>query len=603
MVIKNKKFRFTAVLYVLVVAVLAGFIPLAAIAAPSSFRIEQAQAEMPRVDVWLATDEGDFAGADISARLGNVPLSLAELRPYDQEKDATAYYIIVDVSTSITSAHMAAVREALAGLAESLGPNDTITLITFGLTVDVLLNREKDAGTIIRVAADLRANQNGTLFYEALAKAQELASNSNNALERKLSFVFSDADDYARGSTTKDEVDRLVESGNLPFFALGFDNGSRAGLDYFGAMARTSGGAISIVSARTTAAAFEQMLESAGNAWLASFDSGSNIVTASTQELIVTIDSSGASAVRTIPTLFWQTDNDPPVVVLAEQLTPESIRLQFSKPVAGATSPESYAVMDSSGDLLGIRAAAYDDNEYSVVITFSAPPRSGVLTVECPGLTDVSMERNRVAGSVDISFSGTDPEPPAIAPPPPPTAPLTEPESTPIAAWIFICIFAAAIITAVVVGVIRRGKKKDNDALAANAAEPGGAVDPQHMKINQGSQPAHEMQVHFATTGVPPKKVRLNVTDASGQGRSVEVPVNKTLFVGRSDICDVYFDDNTMSRQHFVIGEENGVFTVTNLSESGGTLLNGVALQKPRPLQNGDTIKAGQQTIVFFSGQ
>jgi len=562
--------------------------PINATAAPESFRIEQAQAELPRVDVWLASDNGDFAGADISARLNNAALSLVELRPFDAGKDATAYYFIIDCSTSVTAAHMEAVREILTVFSENMGQNDTVTLITFGVEVSVVLNREKNAGAIAGATADLTANQRGTLFFEALAKAQELADNSNYALERKLAFVFSDSDDYALGSTTKDEVERMTGSGNLTFYALGFDNGSKAGLDYFGALARSSGGTIGIVSARSMTAVFDNMLMDIKNVWMARFEADSNIVSASEKELIVTVNDTGVSSIRTIPTRFWRPDNDPPAVISVEQLTSKSIRLQLSKPVDGATSPESYAVSGPDGNLLGVHAAVYDENDNSVILTFSDSPRSGLLTVDCPGLTDISMERNKVSGSVEITFSGTDPAEPSVAPPAPPPPPAPDPESTPIAAWIFICIFAAAIITAIAVGAVRKGKKRE-----------GATAGMERVTIGQSGS-AHELQVHFANTGRPPEKIRLNVTDASGQSRTVEVPVNKTLFVGRSDICDVFFDDKTMSRQHFVIGDENGVYTISNLSESGGTLLNGVPVQKTRPLKDGDTIRAGQQTIVFF---
>ena len=189
--IKMRKYGGIVISRVLLAAMLTGLVPLIALAAPGSFRIEQAQTEMPRVDVWLIAEEGDFAGAELSARLGGAPLALTELRPYDPAKDATAYYFIVDCSTSVTPALMSATREALTGLAENMGPDDTMTLITFGLEVDVVLNREKDIGRIAGAVAGLTANQRGTLFYEGLAKAQELASNSNYALERKLAFVFS----------------------------------------------------------------------------------------------------------------------------------------------------------------------------------------------------------------------------------------------------------------------------------------------------------------------------------------------------------------------------------------------------------------------------
>jgi len=584
----------TSVVIIAVLLLVSG-ISLTVLAAPGGFRIEQAQAEIPYIHTWLVADEGDFSGADITARLNNAALTLNELRPYDPLLDATAYYFIVDVSTSITNAHMNAIKTILLEFAENLSPNDTITLITFGVTVDVMLNRETDTDIINEAVSELIANQNGTLFFEGLAKAQELAGRGSHALERKVAFVFSDSDDYAVGSHTRDEVNRLVETGNLPFYALGFDNGSKAGLDYFGEMARSSGGEIRIVSARATMDAFNEMLDISNSAWLALFETESNIITASSKELIITINDTGVSSGRIIPTLFWQPDNDPPAVLSLEQLTAESIRIQFSKPVDGASSIESFSVTDDDGNLLGIRAAAFDESDNSVILTFSAPPMSGLLAVDFPGITDISAERNKVTGRGEIRFSGTDPAAPEETDTPEQAQAPPEPESDSMLVWIILGVVVAAIIVAVIFGVTRKGKK-NTEYTDISASDPAA----QKLRIDQGAAPGDEMQVHFAKNETPPKKIKLNVTDASGQSRVVEMPINQTLFVGRSDICDVFFDDKTMSRQHFVIGEENDVFTITNLSETGNTILNGVAVKNTRPLKNGDTINAGQQTIVFF---
>ena len=573
---------------IVAILILTGGISLTAIAAPGGFRIEQAQAEMPYIHTWLVADDGNFSDVEITARLNNDLLTLTELRPFDPSIDATAYYFVVDCSGSITTAHMNALKIALTEFAENMGPNDFMTLITFGVTVDVLLNRETDIETINEAVSELIANQRGTLFFEGLAKAQELAGRGSHALERKIAFVFTDSDDYAIGSQTRDEVNRLVETGNLPFYALGFDNGSKEGLDYFGEMARASGGEIRIVSARALQDAFNQMLEITQNAWLALFEADSNIISSSAKELIVTVNETGAAAGRMIPTLFWQPDNDPPTVLAAEQMTHESIRLQFSKPVDGASSTDSFSVWDEEGDLLGIRAAAYNEEDNSVVLTFSTPPTSGNLTVEFPGLTDISMEMNKVAGSSDIRFAGIDPATPE---PPAPEQPvvLPEPESISMTLLIILCIAALVIIAVAAISVTHK-VKKDKEAEAER----------QRFIIEQGGTPANELQVHFAKNETPQKHIKLNVTDASGQSRVVEMPVIKSIFVGRSDICDVFFDDRTMSRQHFVIAEENDIFTITNLSQTGNTILNGVPIQNPRPLQNGDTITAGQQTLVFF---
>ena len=568
---------------------------LPAFAAPDAIAIEQAQVEAPALNAWVIAEGGDLSAEDISARLDNDVLGLKSLNRYDHGADATEFFFIIDCSTSVTPAHIAAIKEIMTDFTANLAPQDSISLITFGVDVDVVLNRESDADVILAAIAELNANQRGTLFYEALAKAIELSANANYALERKIAFVFTDADDYASGSHTKEEIDKLVENTNLAFYAMGHDNGSREGLDSLGAFARQSGGAIRIVRPQTMSAAFDELWGIIDGAWLLELDMASNIIAAPSANLSINLASSGVSATRTIALRFWQPDNIAPSISGIRQLSGESIEISFSEAVLGADQASSYTIRDNGANVVAISAAAYDEATFAAVLTLAALPPSGTLSVDFPGISDISMEANKVAGAVDLDFVGVDPTPEPKPTPEP--EPVPEPAQTPIAAWIFICIIAAGIITAVAVGIVKKSMKKPEETLTAAEQNMAHA----RKTYGQNAQGANNPQLHFAAApGTPAKKIRLNVADASGKAHVVELSLGKTLFFGRSDICDVFFDDTAMSRQHFAIGEEAGILTISNLSSSVGTLLNGVTIGNPRPLVAGDVIGAGRQTITFI---
>ncbi|MCF2682608.1 FHA domain-containing protein [Faecalicatena contorta] len=73
----------------------------------------------------------------------------------------------------------------------------------------------------------------------------------------------------------------------------------------------------------------------------------------------------------------------------------------------------------------------------------------------------------------------------------------------------------------------------------------------------------------------------------------MEVPLNGSLIAGRSDICDVYFDDEQMSRQHFALEYEEGMVSIMDLDTTNGTMVNGVRIQNKRRLEKKDRICAG----------
>jgi len=49
------------------------------------------------------------------------------------------------------------------------------------------------------------------------------------------------------------------------------------------------------------------------------------------------------------------------------------------------------------------------------------------------------------------------------------------------------------------------------------------------------------------------KRIKLVITDRAGQVKEVEWNVEGSIFIGRSEMCNIFFDDDRLSRQHFAI--------------------------------------------------
>ena len=67
--------------------------------------------------------------------------------------------------------------------------------------------------------------------------------------------------------------------------------------------------------------------------------------------------------------------------------------------------------------------------------------------------------------------------------------------------------------------------------------------------------------------------------------------------LGRYDSCQLSFDDqnSTISREHAVITHYDGDTTISNLSQTNTTLVNGKPVQGKQPLNNGDVIQLSSQ--------
>ncbi|MFQ5616090.1 MAG: FHA domain-containing protein [Anaerolineales bacterium] len=73
--------------------------------------------------------------------------------------------------------------------------------------------------------------------------------------------------------------------------------------------------------------------------------------------------------------------------------------------------------------------------------------------------------------------------------------------------------------------------------------------------------------------------------------------------LGRGTQNDIALTDRAVSREHALIREENGHFTLYDRGSRTGIYLNGQRLQRPELLANGDTIELGDTRLQFVTGQ
>ena len=91
--------------------------------------------------------------------------------------------------------------------------------------------------------------------------------------------------------------------------------------------------------------------------------------------------------------------------------------------------------------------------------------------------------------------------------------------------------------------------------------------------------------------------VRAQLMDTTSN-RSYDLATNRVL-IGRETGNDIVVIDLNASRQHAQIEfEAQGIWVITDLGSTNGTLVNGQPVQR-RGLQNGDRITIGVTEFVF----
>ncbi len=562
-------------------------------------RVEQIASEMPNITAWFYSDTAPNI-EEVSLEIEDELLTATSLTQAGT-LGLTHHYILVDCSTSTTSAQLEAVKSAVGDFADNLMAEDRVTVISFGVDVKVLVNGSNNASEIRSAVDEMQANEAGTVFFDALAEVSALAEVRELATERKLLYVFSDSVDYNLGGFTQTETQRLLLDAGLPLYAFGFDTGTKENLDNFGALARTTGGIISVVDETELAAAFADTVDLIrSDVWIATFTSRSNVLPKSGETVRL---STGQLVSEFTPYFKFNLPDNTVPEILSVSESDATITVKFSEHVTGANVRDNYVISYDDGSLAGISAAAYDEATLTATLTLNDDVKGGEVVLKCDNITDISQEKNPVDNTVSFSLTITPPDEAQNLDGSQLQGGQTGQEEqsdesgAPILAWIIMAVVVVLIATAVIASI----KRRENARRAALAIPvPTGSDEltvalprQEHREINQ----IDTGNAHFVSG--PIKNVILEVSDISGGSKQVTLPINRTMFVGRSDICNVTFDDPRMSRQHFVIEESQNGFTITNLSEGGETFLNGVPIDRARPLNHGDKIEAGSHTIVF----
>ena len=77
----------------------------------------------------------------------------------------------------------------------------------------------------------------------------------------------------------------------------------------------------------------------------------------------------------------------------------------------------------------------------------------------------------------------------------------------------------------------------------------------------------------------------------------------ETASIGRASDCTIPVKDRYLSRKHAEIAPVNGAWVLKDCGSANGTFLNGMRVDRDRPLHTGDRIRLGDTELVFESDE
>lgn len=535
-------------------------------AAKENASIEQVYTNMPEVTLY-----GTGLSAEISeAYLGERKLQNTGAVPFAQTGEPIYYYLLLDVSNSMPEAYFDKIKQSIQSFESTLGENDRMLLYTFGEAVELKLDEHHTPTDTQTVLASIDNTDNKTLLFEAVSQAADRADQvPASVCKRRVLVVISDGEDFTVGKTGAQEAQDNLAGKGIPVYAFAIEDTARENINNFGTFSRNSGGQMVVFGgeqADTVLNDLHQKLEAYDTV---TFTSGDNLVSNRMKAFTVKT-TSNQTLTRNVLVSRYIPDQTAPVIIRAEKTEADQIEIGFSEPVRGSDAASSYTVTceDKVAAVASVSVVQGADN--TVLLTFTSDLKPGVYQVSCTNMTDISMEEHPVMNSVEFE----------VEQPPLGTRILHAIQSW---YWILLALLAAALI--LVICIIYRKVKKGRGVLYVDG-KPVIASDVEiHKHVAIKEQEGMPFQARISVKGNKPEDLEFSITDS--------------FIVGRSQICNLYFDDKRMSRQHFALEWDGQDMYVTDLETTNGTLVNDVKINRRRKLQQNDKISAGSVEMTI----
>ncbi len=542
--------------------------------------IEQIYSRMPRMKAYVRLSDpvGEQA---VTGFLNSKELTTVSHKEFDRA-EGVSFVLMFDCSTSVSASQMQAMKRTSQNFVEnSAAEKDCFTVVSFGTKIQILTEASSDRQQVLDAIASMKNNQNGTVLYDAVDAVRQITERApQSAPAKQMCLIFTDAVDYNLGGTTDIEVLRVAESAGTPIYAIAINPNDKDSIDSLGAIARASGGNVFVATGGNIEAAFQSAIATLDNLYEIEFASDSNKVSLAEDNFSICVGekSSGKIMERKFRSAAWTADTAAPTIVSAEVISANEFAIQFSEPVDHSGKPENYTVKKGE-NTLQIQDVRYDEETCTAILSFQEYLGSGDYVVVISNITDSTMEQNplvqeytehrfRLSGwkafllSLKGGSSGGGNN----------------------GGWLFVLLIV--IILAIVFAVLL--KKKKNVVVMNGKEVPLDSVQYEYQ------QQQNEL---------PKAYLKLMMETADGTTANLDINLVQSVIFGRAPSCEVTVDDSNLSRQHFAIEAEDGMLFIQNLSETNGTLLNGILLQSKRQIAVGDVIAAGQERFTVIKIQ
>lgn len=565
---KKRLFAFILSLLMMLTMVVTAPSVTAYAAGASAVNIEQIHGVLPQTDVYVYFEDvlGNVAKAgdlleDVTVQRDAEALEVLEVL---EGKDfPTTYYILLDVSTNMPMNIFNNAKKEILDLYKEKNSDDKIVLITFAAEVTMVLEGDENLNKVEDKLDDLRRQGVRTRLLDAV----NMALNIKNK-ERSVIVAITYGKDYYKSGPTEEEVITNLVKAKMPFFAMGVDGADKEYLDPLGELARTGGGFMQRITANTIGDAFDTVSERVNSTYLIRTQAKNNIVPKGSTKITVIAGADYTDSAETVFSAYVK-DNTVPTIKSVD-ITESTIIVKFSEAVDNAGTVNAYTVRRKDGMEIPIASVKYNSENNEAELSLAKNASNGTYIISANGITDVSMEKNKVQNSFTVEVTNLDSDF------------LVFVKSNVLT--IAIGVAVVLILIVVVVSALHHRKKSGTNA-GTVASDSGNGATPSGGVINS----------------VEGKNVTLVYSDVNGISKEETVLVreDRTIIIGRQNSCDVVIPDKCISRKNVELCYRNGQIYALDLSRTNGALLNGYQFSRNQIVNNRDVLSIGNTKITI----
>lgn len=555
--------------------------------------LEQCSATVPEVKAYLYPIDEDSDvihglnenSVNIEATLGDEKL---KVETFKNAKDTGSLYIVMLNATSSATGYeyLNIIKDEIEKWIDDLGENDKFVLISYTDEFTVHLDGSESRDSAKRIVSNIQEATKTANAISAVKEAIRIAGlEENSAFDRRVLVMYDNGDFLNSGTLVCDELLNSLVTEGLPLYTL-CNHSYSDRQDDMAEFAQSTGGNNVTVTGANRKVVTEQLRSWLNSCYVMELRGESNDLQPRERLLTITFsDGQGSQTVQKFVNIKKNIpDNESPTVKKVEYDDENTeVRIVFSESVKGADKAENYTITEKrSGKELSIGSVDYNSAAHSASLTMEKALSGGDYCIEFRNITDTSYEANKLqledgAEQYEFSVDGLNIVIVMIA-----------------CAAVLVC---GGIVTFIIISKKKKRKEEEERAKLEAKQRAEEEARKRAEQLNAVRQGINGMKFTEDRAALLP--VSLLMVLPNGLKSKADVTVGERFSVGRNGKrCDLTISDDMISGLHLILSYTLGILTVADAGSTNGTFVNGIKIDKPRQLQNGDTIVIGKTKIT-----